>query len=208
MTGRTSNDSVLPKWSEAFPALIDPSKVRFQDAFLEDPGTIVSRPVPYDPQGEAPIWLESGDIFVHADGFAYSTTATAERAHIETGSTDVEVCANLQWIAGGSAVGLTFRYTDSNNYIRAVLLDTNLLRVQEVVGGTTATILDVPINLIDEAFYKIRVVMVGDAISVYDDSGLLGSVDTENNPNGTKVGMYFLGAMNGHRVHEILIADA
>lgn len=203
LTGTVSPDGPAPLWGEVFPTLIQPDEVSLYDAFDADAGSIFTRDFPYRPSDDTAQWLGSSDILVHADGYAYCDAASTERCQVDTDKTDVEVHAKIQWIDGGSGVGIMARYTDSSNYLRAVFVSSGLLRLQEVVGGANTNLGEVAVTLTDEAFYKVRLVVVGTSFKVYLDDAVAPVINasSSNNASGTSCGLYFLAAEDGHRVH-------
>lgn len=203
LTGTVSPDGPAPLWNDVFPSLISPPDVALYDGFDANTGSIFTRDFPYRPDDDTAQWLGSSDILVHADGYVYCDAATTERCQVDTGKTDLEVAARIQWIDGGSGVGVIARYTDSSNYLRAVFVDSGLLRLQEVVSGVNNNLGEVAVSLVDEAFYQIRLVLSGTSFSVYldEEESPVITATSSNNASGTDCGLYFLAAEDGHRVH-------
>lgn len=111
-------------------------------------------------------------------------------AGFDFGVADIDISVLLAGAPGGSNIGLTFRYTDSNNYIRLAWDSVNSanLALQKKVAGSFTTLLNPSVT--HSTGKVMRIVAVGNSITTYFDGVSQGTVTESFNNTATIHGLH------------------
>lgn len=207
---RVSDDSALPLFSEAMPALIDPDLLRYIDTFRRN-GSLAGTP----PEQGTPALNWSGGASVEGDaagGGAKVTAATASTGNgvwIASGA-DGEVMGLVTIGELAGSVGVVFRcVTTSGNHWRAILNAATNQASLQCRGATSRTYsVTLPEPLVVGQTYPIRVEFDGPVVRAHIAGAVIELEDATQYETTSGTGIFFLSsaAPSLHRVLSCYIA--
>lgn len=200
LSGTVPNDTVLPKFSDVFPTLIEPQKVRVYDSFnraglLGGSTTDVGGKL-WGSVGTNPATVADVD-----GGYAESASTTVT---IDSGLSDCEIYLKLRLSGTASTVGSRFRFASGANTWECVIWRaSNAITLTKIVGGVSTQVATYPITIISNKVYELRITMLGPAITVACDGVVLGSVSDSAHSGNTHHGLY--ASATGYRWLEFAV---
>ena len=195
--------SQLPKWSDKFPGMIDPTKLTFSDSFKRTPTIGVSDAIAG--------WQElfAGRVTQLTDTGAIADTGYSY-AGVNTGAADVDIsCLIDRSTVIGSAyvVGLTIRSTGTyDSAIRIVVPETEV-QIQIADGGAPTTDATAPISLGATEDVRLRVRAIGNNLTVYINGNQVLTHTTSHNSTASVHGVIVTQQSRWRPISNVMIAS-
>ena len=205
-SGTVPTTSILPLFSDIFPTLVPPNKIKLIDGFNTGAGgALTGRVVPYSTIGEK-TWQDltlSGSTMLVSpttDGGIVTPTVTlASRVYtLDLGNTDCDVYANFKSVnATTGTFGVLFRVQDKDNYLSLQISPTTY-GLQSRIAAVAANLATAVTHVRAVRDYQIRVLAVGSSIKIYIDGALIFSTTSTLFSTQTKAGLFFTASLENY----------
>lgn len=204
LAGTVPSDSILPKFSDLFPAIIRPDKVVIYDGFTKLSPAALGGSV--TDVGEKQ-WLQAGTnpTIVPGDDGGYVESA-ATTVTLDSGLADCEIYLKIRNTTNASYVGTRFRYGSTSNTWQAIFWPaSNSVTVTKIVGGTQTVMATYPIVIIPNNVYELKLRLNGSEITTVLDGQTLGTISDSAHAANTRHGLFAGGA--GYRWMDFAVGE-